>query len=93
MVTVVLSMQLQLPEVRSLKDKRRILQSLFAGLRRDFNISVAEVGDNDSLRSAHIGCAVVSNSTAFGHQVMTKVVSKTQSRPDLILADYSMENL
>ena len=92
MVTVVLSMQLQLPGVRSLKEKRRILQSLFAGLRRDFNISIAEIAENDHPRSAFIGCAVITNSTAFGHQVIAKVVDKTQARPDLIVADYSVEN-
>lgn len=91
MVTVVLTMQLDLPPVGSLKEKRRILKSLMARLRSDFNVSIAEVGDNDSPRRAIIGSAVVSNSSKYGHQVMAKLVNRVQADPQLVLADYQTE--
>jgi hypothetical protein len=82
---------LELPGVGSLKEKRRILKSLMARLRNDFNISIAEIGDNDVLRVSTLGVAVMSNSTGFGHQVIAKVVSRIESEPNVVLADYRTE--
>jgi uncharacterized protein YlxP (DUF503 family) len=93
LVTVTLWCRLELPGVGSLKEKRRILKSLMTRLRNNFNISIAEVGDNDVLRSATLGAAVTSNSTSFGHQVIAKVVNKIESEPNVILADYRTETL
>ncbi len=91
MVTVVVSMLLELPQVGSLKEKRRILKSLLTKIRKDFNISIAEVDHNDQLRRALIGGAVVSNSSSYSHQVMSKVVSRVETDPQVVLADYRME--
>jgi uncharacterized protein YlxP (DUF503 family) len=91
LVTVILNAHLNLPQVRSLKEKRRILKSLIARLRNDFNISIAEVADNDSHRHAVIAAAIVSNDRAFGDQVIAKVVSKIASNGDLILTEYHTE--
>lgn len=91
MVTVVVSMLLELPQVGSLKEKRRILKSLLTKLRKDFNISIAEVDHNDQLRRALIGGAVVSNSSSYGHQVMSKVISRVETDPQVVLSDYRME--
>ncbi len=88
---MVLKIRLDLPGIASLKEKRRILKSLIARLRNDFNISIAEVDEQDRLRSAVLGAAVVSNSTSFGHQVMAKVVSKIENNGEVILADYLTE--
>ena len=84
-------MLLELPPVGSLKEKRRILKSLLAKIRQDFNISIAEVDHNDQPRRALIGGAVVSNSSSFGHQVMSKVVSRIETDPQVVLTDYRME--
>lgn len=84
-------MLLELPQVGSLKEKRRILKSLLTKLRKDFNISIAEVDHNDQLRRALIGGAVVSNSSSYGHQVMSKVISRVETDPQVVLADYRME--
>ena len=92
LVTIVLTIQLDLPSAVSLKDKRRILKSLLTRLRNNFNISVAEVGYNDRHRQALIGAAVVANSGGFGHQVISKVVSKIESESAVIITDYQMES-
>ena len=91
MVTVVLTVHLALPGVSSLKEKRRILKSMLTKLRRDFNISIGEVGDNDIYRSAKIAAAVVANHTGFGHTVIAKVVNKIESNTDVVLNDYHTE--
>ncbi len=91
MVTVTLLCQLELPGVDSLKGKRRILKSLIARLRNNFNISIAEVGDNDILRSALLGAAVVANNNSYAHQVIAQVVNKIEAEPNLNLAEYRTE--
>ena len=74
-----------------MKEKRRILKSMLAKLRNDFNLSIAEVGRNDILRQAELGAAIVVNESAYGHSVMDKVINRIASRSDALLADYSLE--
>lgn len=69
----------ELPGIESLKDKRRILVSLKDRLHRKFNLSVAEVAEQDTLSLAHLGAAVVSNSRAHGEAVLTKAISFAES--------------
>ncbi len=45
----------------SLKDKRAVLRQLKDRTRRRFNVSIAEVGDNDIINRAEIGIVVVGN--------------------------------
>jgi hypothetical protein len=86
-----LKVRLDIPGVGSLKEKRRILKSLLTRLRNNFNISISEVGDNDVLRSAQIGAAVVTNDTSFGHQVMSQVVNKIEANHDVVMTEYNTE--
>jgi uncharacterized protein YlxP (DUF503 family) len=86
-----LKIRLDLPGVGSLKGKRRILKSLITRIRNDFNVSMAEVDLQDELRAAVLGAAVVSNSTSFGHQVSSKVISRIESNGDIVLIDYITE--
>jgi uncharacterized protein YlxP (DUF503 family) len=54
-----LEVDLRLEGCRSLKEKRRTLRPLIEKLRRDLNVSVAEVGDNDLWNVAVIGISTV----------------------------------
>jgi uncharacterized protein YlxP (DUF503 family) len=61
MFTGLMTVQMHLHGLNSLKDKRSIVKSLIERLRSRFNVSVAEVDHNDSRTSAVIGIAVISN--------------------------------
>ena len=91
MVTVILTIRLELPSVGSLKDKRRILKSMLVKLKNSFNISIAEVADNDVLRVATLGAAVVSNDPAFGDRVIAKVIDKIELNPEVIVSEINTE--
>ncbi|AEA33689.1 protein of unknown function DUF503 [Hippea maritima DSM 10411] len=58
----------------SLKDKRRVVRSLIEKTKNSFNVSVAEVDNNDVLNMATIGIAVVSNSSKFVDVVLNKIL-------------------
>jgi hypothetical protein len=69
----VLYLHLDLPGCRSLKEKRGRLQPLLHRLRREFNISVAEVGLQDVWQSALLACALVGGDAAVLQQTLTRV--------------------
>jgi len=64
-----------------------------AKLQSRFNISVAEVGMNDSHRYAQLGAAVVSNDKVHVDQVIAKVVGIIGSIPEVNIIDYRVEIL
>ena len=57
--------ELWIPESGSLKEKRAVLKRLLKKTQNEFNVSIAEVGDNDHRRRAKIGFAVVGNDRRF----------------------------
>ena len=50
---------LHLPGCRGLKEKRMIVKSLKSRIRNEFEISAAEVGDQDILQRSQLGVAAV----------------------------------
>jgi len=91
LITVVVKVRLDIPGVDSLKEKRRIIKSLLARIKNQFNVSISEVADNDVLRTATLGAAVVTNDTRFGHQVISKVVNRIEASPDVVVLDINTE--
>jgi len=61
MVVGIGTIVLRIPGNTSLKGKRKVVKSMTARLRNTFNVSVAEVGANDSHQRAEIGMAFVGN--------------------------------
>jgi hypothetical protein len=74
MIVGVLTAQLHLQGVSSLKEKRSIVKSLIGRLKSRFNISVSEVDHQDSKTSAVIGVAVVSNEGRFVNEQLDKII-------------------
>lgn len=91
LVTVVVTCHLLLPQVSSLKEKRRIIKSLIARIRNDFNVSIAEVGENDTYRRAIIGAAAVSNSAGYSDRIVAGVIRRIEGNPEVILGEVHTE--
>ncbi len=62
MFTGICRLDIMLWDSGCLKDKRRILKSVIERLKGKFNVSVAEVADNDKWQASSLGLSVVSNS-------------------------------
>jgi len=66
---------LRLPGNASLKGKRQVVRSLIERLRNKFNVSVAEVDDNDRWQIATIGVTCVSNDARHAREMLDNVVT------------------
>lgn len=92
MVVGVCIIELRLPTAGSLKDKRRIIKSLTAQVRNQFNVSIAEVDFHDVWGAAEIGVSCVSTDGGHAHAVLSEVVKMIEdARLDFILTNYSIE--
>lgn len=91
MVIGVLDIKLALPESRSLKDKRRIVNSLRDRLRHGFNVSVAEVDEQDLWQIANLAVAQVSNDARYVRGSLEKVLTVVRQLRGAQLSDYTIE--
>lgn len=81
----VLSLDLLLGDVRSLKQKRSAVRPVVAELRRKFEVSAAEAGHLELLRRAEVGVAVVSVDAAHCRDVLDGCERLVAARPELEL--------
>jgi hypothetical protein len=69
----VLRLTLHLPEPGSLKSKRHLLRSAIDRVKARYNVSIAEVADNDLWQRSVVGVAAVGNEQAFVNETLDKV--------------------
>ncbi|MCS7285606.1 MAG: DUF503 domain-containing protein [Anaerolineae bacterium] len=94
MVIGTCTLELHLPGNGSLKDKRRILQSIIRRVQSNFNVSIAEIGAQDLWQRAELGIACVSTSSEEAHRLLSNVVEWIlQHYPQVELIDYRIELL
>ncbi len=91
MIVGTLRMRLLLREARTLKDKRQVLQSIKDRLRQSFNVSVAEIEDQDNPRSIVLGLAMVCNEAHSIKQALGEVVNALKAHPIAEFVDYELE--
>ncbi len=72
-VVGVLTLELRIEHAHSLKEKRHVVKSLKDRLRGKFNVSVAEIDDQDLHNSAVIAVATVSPSRPFAEKILQAV--------------------
>lgn len=82
---------IQIPEARSLKDRRRVIKSLKDRLRARLPVSVAEVGELEKPGIAYVGLAVVSNESGRCSEILSAAVSMARVVPSGMLADVRTE--
>lgn len=74
-----------LGDVRSLKQKRSVIRPVIAELRRKFDVSAAETGDQDLHRRAGIGVGVVAADRQHVVDVLDAAERLVAARPELEL--------
>ena len=76
---------------RSLKDKRRIVRTIKDRLKHKFNISVAEVGDQDAKNNLHIGIAAISSDARYLDGLMNQVINSIEHMHLADISDHHIE--
>lgn len=75
--------ELHLPHVHSLKEKRAVIKPIVEGVRRRYQAAVAEVDHQDKWQRAAIGVAVVSASQHHADEVMDAIERFVWSFPEV----------
>jgi uncharacterized protein YlxP (DUF503 family) len=78
-----LAMDVLLGDVHSLKEKRSVVRPVVAELRRRFEVSAAEVGEQDLHRRALLGVAVTAADAGHVRDVLDACERLVAARPEL----------
>ncbi len=90
----VCKIRLRLPENQSLKGKRQVLKSITTRVRNKFDVSIAEVDDQDLWQLATLGICCISNNKRYTNEILSKVAGFiTNNRFEIEILDYEIEIL
>lgn len=92
MIVSSLKIRLYAPGCHSLKDKRMIVKSLIQKTRNKFNVSIAEIEDQDYYQTIVIGAACVSSSRVQANAVMDEVMRFIEVNTDAEITDFLFED-
>lgn len=82
-----LRVELQIPNARSLKEKRRPLKSLIARIQNKFTCAVAEVDHQDKHQRAAVGIAVVGSDGKHIQTMLQTIREFVEYNPDCAVLD------
>lgn len=89
----IMQIRLYAPWVRSLKEKRMIVQSLIARIKRKFNVSIAEVDEQDSHQTIVLGIACVAGNSAHADSIFEHVISFIDNSTEAEITGIKRESL
>ncbi len=78
---------------RSLKEKRRLLANLKATLRREFNVAIAEIGEQDKWQRTKIAVVCVSNDASRNRGLLQRIVHFVGKNRTWEIIDYRIEEV
>ncbi|RMF97685.1 MAG: DUF503 domain-containing protein [Candidatus Schekmanbacteria bacterium] len=93
MTVGVLKITLLIPGSRSLKTKRQIVRSIKEKIKGKFNISIAEVGDQDLWQRCELGIAAVNSSRKLVESMIDKIINNIELNGNVRIIDCQREIL
>lgn len=91
MPVALLRVELRLYGTRTLKEKRAVLEGLLARLRREFNVSVAELDSLDDPGRAVLGFAHLSNNGAYSDGVLQRILERLEGNREFFVEGHEVE--
>lgn len=91
MKIAVLRIRLYAPWVHSLKEKRMVVKSLLARIRNKFQVSAAEVEDQDVYQSIVIGVAAIVPHKAQADSMMEEIVGFVEQNTEAEIVEEAWE--
>lgn len=93
MAVGLLTLEIYIPDSRSLKDKRQVLRSLKERLRGKFNIAVAEMDQQDNAQRSQVGIVSISNNAGHLEQSLRTVLNEAENMLGRYLESHDLELL
>ncbi|MFA4910456.1 MAG: DUF503 domain-containing protein [Desulfobacteria bacterium] len=75
MVIGVCRLDIMIHDNSSLKGKRQVLKRVIDRVKQKFNVSIAEVGENDKWQRAQVGFCVVGNDKRYVNSSLDKIAN------------------
>lgn len=91
MIIGLVTANISIPESRSLKDKRQVLRSLKDRILNKMNVSVAEVGRQDSWNFAELAFVTVAAESTIVQQRISELSTVLRGNPRYVLLDLHTE--
>lgn len=82
-----LTVKIYISYVHSLKEKRSIVKSIIAKLKNKFNISIAEVAENDKWQLAVLGMAIVSTNQEIIDKQISEIIAFIEANYDVEITE------
>ena len=79
------------PWVYSLKEKRMVVKSIIAKTKNKFNVSIAEVGEQDIHQTIIIGFACVTSSVSQADSIIDNVLAFIENNTEAQIMDIQRE--
>lgn len=86
-----LTIEIHIPDARSLKDKRQVLRSLKDTLRAHFNVAVAELEHQELWQRAKVGVISISGDAKHLEESMTAIAGESERLLDRNLVSQEIE--
>lgn len=93
MIVGICHLDVIIPENHSLKGKRHVIKKIIDRVRSRFNISIAEVGDNELWQRSQLGMSIVGNDRRFVNSYLDKVVNFIEAMNIVNIAHSELEIL
>lgn len=91
MTIAVLESTLRASWVHSLKEKRMIVQSLLKKIKNKFNVSVAEIENQDKHQIITIGIVGIASNNSYGDGLMDYIINFVESNTEAEIIDIIRE--
>ena len=79
MIVGTVEIKLYAPWISSLKEKRMIVKSLIARTRNKFNVSIAEIAEQDTHQTIILGVACATSSVSQADSIVDHVIDLIES--------------
>lgn len=91
MTVAVLTLRLHAPWAHSLKEKRMELRSILTRVRGKFNVSAAEIGEQDAHQILAVGVAAIAADRAQADSILDHVIAFVEMNTEAELLSVERE--
>ncbi|HZK11596.1 MAG TPA: DUF503 domain-containing protein [Atribacterota bacterium] len=85
------TIKLYVPLVHSLKEKRMIVKSVIAKIQNKFNVSIAEVSEQDRLQTIILGIACITNTVRQADSIIDHIIKFVENYSEIEILDIQRE--